>query len=612
MIPVARAIAARRDKRVVIAMFAQGGKSETLLDVVGHRLDESPAPVLTVGPSKQWATEQFEPRVMELLDQSPRLRGSVARGKRMTKTRKVIAGVPWRLAHGGSSTALKSDPAGLAITDEADELMANVKGQGDPIALIDRRGETRDDFVHAIFSTPSVGTVETETDAETGLEFWRYADPAAVPSTIWRLFQSGTRHHFAWRCPHCREWFIPRRTLLRYPAEGTATDILTGAYVECPRCEAAIFDDQRLKMNAAGRYVAPGQTIDKDGRIGGREPDVGSRTFWVSGLCSPFKTFGERALALAQAERAGDVATMQAVVNGVFGECHSSATGEAPAWQSVLAGRSIVPLGVVPQQARLLTLAVDVQKRALVYAVRAWGARATSWGVDSGYLHGATAEAQVWEQLADLLHERWNGRPVKLALIDSGFNPGGEAPVPLNRVYEFCRKYQRFVFPAKGASRPQRVPVTRSRIEVDGEGKADSYGLELWRIDTDWTKSFVHERLAFKPGEHGRFNVAADASEDYCRQIVAEARTILPTGKPKWIARARDNHFLDAEAMNCAMAWVLNMQRIQPGAIDEQFEDEDADEVVAPPLAKPADAAPVSRLTMAERMRRLGAGMNAR
>ena len=46
----------------------------------------------------------------------------------MTKTRKMIAGVPLRLAHAGSSTAPKSDPAGLAITDEADELMRNVKG----------------------------------------------------------------------------------------------------------------------------------------------------------------------------------------------------------------------------------------------------------------------------------------------------------------------------------------------------------------------------------------------------------------------------------------------------------------------------------------------------
>ncbi|MBD0318828.1 MAG: glycosyltransferase family 4 protein, partial [Gemmatimonadetes bacterium] len=51
-------------------------------------------PILYVGPSQQFLREQFEPRIKDLLDQAPTLRGKVARGKKMTKTRKVIAGVP--------------------------------------------------------------------------------------------------------------------------------------------------------------------------------------------------------------------------------------------------------------------------------------------------------------------------------------------------------------------------------------------------------------------------------------------------------------------------------------------------------------------------------------
>ena len=51
--------------------------------------------------------------------------------KPMTKTRKAVAGVSVRLAHAGSSAALKSDPASLALVDEYDEMLANVKGQGD-------------------------------------------------------------------------------------------------------------------------------------------------------------------------------------------------------------------------------------------------------------------------------------------------------------------------------------------------------------------------------------------------------------------------------------------------------------------------------------------------
>src|SRR3954462_1078509 len=106
---------------------------------------------------------------MALLDGAPSLAGKVARGKRMTKTRKVIAGVPLRLAHAGSSNAIKSDPFALALTDEADELVSNRKGQGNPIPLVDARGETYADFVHAIISTPSEARVETEIDPASGL-----------------------------------------------------------------------------------------------------------------------------------------------------------------------------------------------------------------------------------------------------------------------------------------------------------------------------------------------------------------------------------------------------------------------------------------------------------
>ncbi|MBX9757361.1 MAG: phage terminase large subunit family protein, partial [Beijerinckiaceae bacterium] len=140
-VPFARAVASRAYRRVVMCVSAQSGKTEALLDVIGQRLDQRPAPILYVGPNRQFLNEQFEPRVMALLDEAPSLSAKVARGKRMTKTRKTIAGVPLRLAHAGSSSALKSDPAGLAITDEADELMANVKGQGDPVGLVDARGD---------------------------------------------------------------------------------------------------------------------------------------------------------------------------------------------------------------------------------------------------------------------------------------------------------------------------------------------------------------------------------------------------------------------------------------------------------------------------------------
>lgn len=562
-IPFARAVAARTHRRVVLAMFSQGGKSDTLLDIIGQRQDQEPAPILYTGPNKQFLVDQFEPRIMALLDEAPLLKDKVARGKRMKKTLKIIAGVPLRLAHAGSSAALKSDPFALCLTDEVDELLANVKGQGDPITLIDRRGETYADFVHAIVSTPSEGMVEVEKDPVSGLEFWKESEAEDVGSAVWKLWQSGTRHHWAWPCPHCAEYFIPRFSCLRWPKGATATQARLAAYVVCPVCGSEIGDEHRAAMNQRGVYVAPGQRVGSDGVVHGEPPASETVSFWVSGLCSPFKSFGDRAAAYVEAERLGEPEKLQAVKNGAFGELWSPTVGDIPDWQAVANKREHYPAGVVPGGAVYLTFGCDVQKNRLVYVIRAWGARATSWLIEHGELWGDTALPHVWEDLAGKLLQPIDGYLIKLAFVDSGFRPGKPIVVPVNRVYEFCRRFRRFVFPTKGSSTAMIKPLSVSKIEVSKQGSTAKYGLDLVRLDPDHWKGFVHERLTWPSDQIGAWHIHADASEDYCKQLVSEARVRTPNNKVAWVERSRTNHYLDAEALAAAAGHMLNVQHIR-------------------------------------------------
>jgi phage terminase large subunit GpA-like protein len=118
VIPFERAFANPRYRRVVLVTAAQQGKTDALLDIIAERLDDRPAPIIYVAPSKEFATDQFEPRLVELLRQAPSLAGKVLGGlesKRQKKTLKRIAGTRVRLAHAGSSVALKSDPTALAL-----------------------------------------------------------------------------------------------------------------------------------------------------------------------------------------------------------------------------------------------------------------------------------------------------------------------------------------------------------------------------------------------------------------------------------------------------------------------------------------------------------------
>jgi phage terminase large subunit GpA-like protein len=131
-----------------------------------------------------------------------------------------VSGVPVRLAWAGSANQLKSDPAGLAIVDERDGMAKNIKGEGDPVRLLEVRGDTHADFTLGVTSTPTAGTVEIEEDEASGLEFWRVVDQddiASLGSPVWKLWQRGTRYHWAWLCPHCGEYFIPRFKCLVIP-----------------------------------------------------------------------------------------------------------------------------------------------------------------------------------------------------------------------------------------------------------------------------------------------------------------------------------------------------------------------------------------------------------
>lgn len=49
-----------------------------------------------------------------------------------------------------------------------------------------------------------------------------------------------------------------------------------------------------------------------------------------------------------------------------------------------------------------------------------------------------------------------------------------------------------------------------------------------------------------------------DATDDYCRQLVSEARQVKPSGKVEWV-KLRENHYFDALVLNAALA---HMQRL--------------------------------------------------
>lgn len=563
----------------------QMSKTDGILDVMGWRLATKPRPQLYVGPSKDFVSNQFEPRLMKLFDEAVALAPLVARGKRNKKTLKTVAGVTVRLAWAGSATSLASDQAGDVYVDEFDKMVGGVKGEGGPFGLAKARADTYRDRKIAVTSTPKRGAVETEKDETTGLEFWKMADPADIESPIWAKWQTGTRHHFAWRCPHCEKWFIPRMSLLRYPKDATPSEARANTWLECPNNGCVIEETHKSAMNAYSLehggpfdgFVAPGMAIGEDGTfVEADMPDNSMLSLWVSGLASPFLSWGERVEEVLNAELSGDAEERQGATNKTGELWSPTATGDVPTWQVIKNQAEPYAEGTMPGAAIHPVITVDVQRDRLVYVIRGWGARASSWLIERGYLFGDTSQIGVWDDLAEKVSAPIDGVPLKLGFIDSGFRPGKPITLPLNRVYAFCRRFRRFVYPTKGSSRPMLRPLVKVKPDVNRQADVAKYGLELIRLDTDHWKSFVHERLSWPLDQLGAFHLHQDIDEDYCRQLVAEVRVVTDSGKPQWVVKSTNNHFLDCEAMNAAAAYMLNVHHIRPGTTRRRMEEGEA------------------------------------
>ncbi|MEP4432253.1 MAG: terminase gpA endonuclease subunit, partial [Hyphomicrobiales bacterium] len=473
-----------------------------------------------------------------------------------------------------------------ALTDEYDEMLANVKGQGDPLGLIDARGDTYQDFVNLITSTPSVGVSEVTHDSKSGLEFWKYQKPEDITSPIWRLFQEGTQYHWAVPCPECNEYFIPRFKQLRWAKDATAREARTDAYLECPRCGGVMENEHKAEANARGVYVAPGQWVTKGGEVEGDLPEADSYSFWVSGIMSPFRSFGDRAASFITASTMQDQEKIQTAINAGFGELFSVGGGDVMEWQAV-AERRDEKLGIdeVPEDAALLTCGVDVQGDRLVYTIRAWGFRYTTWLIRHEEIWGSPDQDDIWDELEAELTSSIDGRRVSLALVDSGYKS--------SRVYEFARRMGKRVRATKGKDTATK-PFQKTLIDVTVGGKLQKFGQALWHINTDFFKSFVHGRLERDLRKPGGWHVPAAVDDEYFKQLVSERRITTPSGKPKWQALRSDNHYFDCEVLNSAAAHMLKVGRIKEN-YRAPIEPDDEQEQPERPVKKKRSLAELSK-----------------
>ena len=556
VIPFGDAISSGQYKRAFIVMMSQGGKSKTMENAVGWKLDTDPEPVLYIGPTKTNVTKVVEPKIDGMIRDCETLKKKTLFGQKYTVTKKLIAGTSFRLAWAGSTTEIKADTASMVLVDEIDEITIEARGQGSIIPLADARHKSYPNGITIGASTPTTGTVTAEF-LESGLEHWVVSDK--VGSAIWLLWQAGTRHEWAWPCPHCKEYFIPRFYLLRWPEDATPANVHDSAFLACPNNGCEIHNKDREWMNERGRAVSPNQKIHKNGRVVGLGVESTDFTLWVSGLANPFLSLGELASKWLRAVRTVDDTAIAGVLNTDFGELYSTG-GEAPTEDAVRLHCTDYRIGEVNKGVRIIIVGVDVQKDRLVYVVRGFGYQFESWLIDRGEIWGDTSNEEIWSiDLEALLETEYDGRPINMMLVDSGYLS--------EMVYAFCRRNKARARATKGHDRIDR-PFYASKIDVHPKrGKVIKRGLQLWHFCSDTMKTWVHGRVNRERDLAGQWWLPSDIDQDYCKQIIAEERVEKASGHTVWVRVSKDNHYLDCEAMTYLGSKMLKSRLISPDKV---------------------------------------------
>lgn len=554
IIPITAAASDPKYRRITAMMGSQMSKTDGVcLNIAGHRLDDDPVPILYIGPTRSNVDSVIEPRVTQMFKSCSSLLSKLTVGRKAKKLVKKIAGVTFRLAWAGSATELASQPACIVIVDEVDR-METVGGEGDPVTLAEARMATYPDGTLVLDSTPTLGSVDTEVD-EHGIERWKLADPEDIQSPIWQYWQEGTRHEWAVPCPQplCGQYFIPRFKLLWWPENATPAQALRTALLVCPHCGEGASETSKPWMNERGRFIAPGQRVVDD-EVVGDPPDSDMASFWVSGLMSPWVSFGESASRWLRAVNSGKQDRIQATLNTRFGELYRS-KGDAPEWQAVKGCSGDHQRGTIPDFVQRVYTTVDVQKDRLVWCTRGWGHDYNSAGIDYGDLWGDTEKPEVWAELERLLDKKYDGRPLDMMAIDSGFRT--------TQVYAFCQQHPGRTCATKGKDNPSKL-FAANDVEVDRQGKKVRLALKLWSFDLNYFKTWVHEKIGWPKDKPGVWLLPEDVTEDYCRSIVAEQKMLLPSGRTRWVRTSKENHLFDCEVLQVLLAHMLDVRHLRP------------------------------------------------
>lgn len=519
-------------EHIIECFGTQLGKTESLQNCLGYSIHQDPGPALVVYPTDKLAEFASENRLEPMILACPVLAEKYDK-RASDKLELQFNSMYIALGGANSPSGLASRPIRYLIRDEIDKFPKWSGQEANPLALSEERTKT---FYNRKIIDASTPTLKT--------------------GPIWQMLESADRvMKFQIPCPHCGTYQELRFGQIKFPKEEgwDAQRRADAAYYECEYCHGSVDDQQKLTALKFGKWIPGRWDVNKNEWV--RETErprrVSTVAFHLSSLYSPWLTWSKIVYEFLTSKDFPE--KLMNFVNSWLAEpWEDKASRMRSDVVEEMTGPN--PRGQVPDEAQLLIASVDVQKDHFYWVVRAWGWELTSWGVAYG-------RAETWAEIEEVIERSYpnmQGEAVQVNLvgIDSGYNT--------DEVYDFCAKRFGYCLPTKGNSRPMR-----SRYQISTIEKGTAAGLRLYILDTGQYKDMIFGRLKKKPGEPGAWMVPIGVEREYCDQICSEQK-VLKTDKKgrtheEWqkISSHAQNHYLDAEVINAAMAEVAGVRYLK-------------------------------------------------
>jgi phage terminase large subunit GpA-like protein len=549
-------------QRVVMMFAAQTGKTEAGSNWLGYVIDHAPGPMLCVQPTVEMAKRLSKQRLESMITDTPCLAAKIAparaRDSGNTMFSKEFSGGIMMLTGANSATGLRSAPCRYLFADEVDAFPSDVNGEGDPVALAERRTTTFARRKILLTSTPTVKDF----------------------SRIEAEYLRSDQRRFYVPCPSCggMQWLQWPR--LKWDAKRPGD-----VRYQCEHCGERFEENHKAAMLSAGEWRA---TAPSDGRTAG---------FQLSGLYSPLGWCSWEQLADDFLRAKSDAPALKAFVNTRLAETWEEDYAAAVSADGLMGKRLAYESGTCPAGVVLLTCGVDVQDNRLAVSVWGWGEGETGWMIWHQELMGDPTQMEVWGQLDQVLVTEWptvGGKALKVSQV--AVDSGGHCT---HEVYRYVRdRVRQNVVAIKGSSRRNSPAVGKgNKVDVSWQGRVLKRGVTLYQLGTDTIKTTMFGRLRHnEAGGIGTLYFGMAADEEYFRQLTSERQALrYHRGFPirEWVKKAGDRN----EALDCVVyayaAMLLFSRRMNRATMWQQLADQ-LEHGKTPPLRSKRQPAPAA------------------